>query len=148
MSRQCEDHGWECTGLGHERKTTLNEIGSMTKAIEADKDSTEGSTRKVRLVVELDYEFDPASYTNPIGPDGDVLNLTREEMETLTPAQMLQYDLNAIRAGALGVDDIIGGFYYDDDRIKLELVEEKGCQCGCTEPLSEVPQAHFQAPQA
>jgi len=108
MSQDCPDHGRECTGLGHERSTSVNEIGSVTKAMQADKDPKVKLDIEIKLQIEVDreaYAEDPET-----GEDVDVT--------TLTPQQMAEMEFGYLKAGDVGITDWVAdalqGNPYDD----------------------------------
>jgi hypothetical protein len=128
VSRDCPDHGWECTGLGHEGNLKVNETGNVTKAMEADKGEEQESKVEealVEITIRMKYEFDPSNYEKGYDKDGNEVDLDAEQQAALTKEDMLRIDKLYIVKGNYSLSEFLDyGDYNGEDDVTFKLVED------------------------
>jgi hypothetical protein len=80
---------------------------------------------KVRVTIEVPLKLSQSGYGVVTNDDGAEMELTREQQAKLSAKDMLQYDLNSLKAGEFGLMEFLeGSDYLDTDNVTFEIIDD------------------------
>lgn len=84
---------------------------------------------KARLTIEFEYGPQRVDYAEPYDSEGKEIELTEEQINALTTAEMLEYDRRFMEHGDFDLMDFLASVPGDWEKgLKLEVLEESNLE--------------------